>query len=217
MVQNVTPNASRIATAKRADHVLVHPCTKNSRSPCGGRLRRGGIDWAGGGTTSANAAGFFSESGRVGRTERRWSVLRARCGALAARRQRSGASVHPQRRRPAADFSDCRSFQSESEALGEGAHEEGYRRGARREEKRLYAAVKLRAGGRSLFHGLWRTGPSRIPANAEGSLDRLAGGQSGPEDLHGGAALGKPEAVMVRRIGRPLRRKYPCGRHDRPE
>src|SRR5262249_2315778 len=145
------------------------------RSPHRG-LRRGGIECSGGGATNGNSAGLFSESRWVGRIERRWSGLRARPGLPAPRRQRSGGSVHAARGWQTAAVSDCRSLQSEAEAVGEGAHEEGSRRGARRKEKRIYAAVKLRACGRSVFHGLWWTGPARIPANAEGGLDRLEGG-----------------------------------------
>ena len=42
-------------------------------------------------------------------------------------------------------------------------------------------------------------------------------GQSIPAHLHGRAPLGEPEAVLVRRIGRPLRRRHARRRHHRPE
>ena len=41
------------------------------------------------------------------------------------------------------------------------------------QEERLYGAIKLPAGGRSLLHGLWRAGPHHVPSNRQGSLDIL--------------------------------------------
>src|SRR5271168_484165 len=48
--------------------------------------------------------------------------------------------------------------------MGEGAHEEGYRRGSRR-KGRLHCAIELPTCGRSNVHGLWRRQPGHFPAN----------------------------------------------------
>src|SRR5580704_1134596 len=54
-----------------------------------------------------------------------------------------------------------------------------------------------------------------LPADPERGLDDLDAGPPDPPRLSGRAAFGQREAVLVRRIGRPLRWRRPRGRYHR--
>jgi hypothetical protein len=87
--------------------------------------------------------------------------------------------------------------------VGEGTDEAGRGRDPRRQEGRVHTAIKLLAVGRPVLHGIWRTGPARVSANAKEGLDPVARGQSIAADSYGRAALAQSEAVVVRRVGWP--------------
>ena len=62
----------------------------------------------------------------------------------------------------------------------------------------------------------------RLPAavlrpNAQGGLDDLFGRSADPARLSRRAPFGESEAILVRRVGRPLRRRHAGGRHHRAE
>jgi len=56
-----------------------------------------------------------------------------------------------------------------------------------------------------------------LPADAREGGDDLADGSAGASRLSQRAALAEIPSIMVRRVGRALRRRHPGGRHHRPE
>ena len=133
--------------------------------------------------------------------------------------KRSGPPVCLQQRlsrqRPPADLSHRRSPQSQHQAVGEGDHEARERKGAGG-RGRVHVAIELPAGGRARLHdGGGRADPYR--ADAQGGDHDLLGRRPGAPHLSRRAPFGEPEAVVVRRIGGPLRGRYAGGGHHRHE
>src|ERR1700722_14893717 len=100
------------------------------------------------------------------------------------------------------------------ETLGRGANAGNERRGVgRQDDDPLYLPIALLARRRT-----WPTAFSRadvFPPGAKRSLDDLATRPHGAPHLSHRQALGKSEAVLVRRIDRPLPRGRARGRYDR--
>src|SRR5258707_226856 len=104
---------------------------------------------------------------------------------------------------------------SDLETLGRGADAGNERRGAERQEAAsLYLPIALLAWGRA-----WPTpfSPTRVfPPDAERSLDDMGARSFRAPHLSHRQAFGKCEAVLVRRIHRPLRGRGDAGgRYDR--
>ena len=115
-----------------------------------------------------------------------------------------------------ADVPRGRSHPSQHQALGEGAHETGQRQGARRRD-RLYRPIELPAGGRAGLPDVPGGGTDLLrPRRRKGHCD-LCRRCAGAAHLSRRAAFAQSEAVMVWRVGRPLRGRHAGGRHHRPE
>jgi len=90
-----------------------------------GAVMTAALNGASRGAAKGGAARFFIEPGRMDRVKRRRAGFEPVPGHLPPVSSGSSASLRSQRRGPAADVSDCRPHQSEPQAVGEGAHEEG--------------------------------------------------------------------------------------------
>ncbi len=103
--------------------------------------------------------------------------------------------------------------QSQSDAIREGRAEEVQRRSPPRQGD-VCARVPLLGDGRSDLSPQPRAAHLLPPGAGQGD-DDLADGSSGAPRLPERTAFGESEAVLVRRVGRLLRRRHPRRRHHR--
>ena len=171
------------------------------------------------------AARFFSQRPR--RLDRLWTGVHPAAERAAPRHIRSGASLRAQcdrdSQRPTQRQERQRTYdlcrlghqQSHSPALGSRRAEKAQRTRARRKAPVLQTC-KLLADGRARLPAL-SGGADLFHPDAEGSPHDGARRPHNAPRLSQCAAFGACRAILVRRIRRPLRRRYAGGRHDRDE
>ena len=131
----------------------------------------------------------------------------------ASGRRRPRTSLCAEQHRKAADLQGRKHRQSQPDAICEGRAEKVQRRGPPRQGD-VCARIPLLGDGRSDLSPQSRAA-HLLPPGARQGDDDLADGSPGAPRLPERAAFGESEAVLVRRVGRLLRRRHLRRRHHR--